>query len=202
MEVKFYGAEWSREHPTHWLISTQVVPRVAACAELPKRATSRTRYPSRTAEIRRAECGARRPSKQTGYPRRAEAKTEEKRKKVGSSVKNALGVDLAALREAPSVSTTEENVDVPVSEAALRLIHSKKLDWLLRHLIARVALKRNGVLEGGKPLSLIPKYLSKAQLGDPRSTRTSLDYPLWCAEQDVAAQEPDGDGAVEETEDM
>ena len=53
-----------------------------------------------------------------------------------------------------------------------------------------------------KQLSLIPKYLSKAQLGDPRSTRTSLDFPLWCAEQDVAAQEPDGDGAVEETEDM
>ena len=51
-------------------------------------------------------------------------------------------------------------------------------------------------------LALVPKYLSKAQLGDPRSTRTSLDFPLWCAEQDVAAQEPDGDGAVEETGDM
>ena len=56
------------------------------------------------------------------------------------------------------------------------------------------------MLGGGKPLALVPKYLSKAQLADPRSTRTSLDYPLWCAEQDVAAQEPDGDGAVEETE--
>ena len=86
--------------------------------------------------------------------------------------------------------------------AALRRAHAAKLDWLLRHLIARVALKKGGVLGGGKQLSLIPKYLSKAQLADPRSTRTSLDYPLWCAEQDVAAQEPDGDGAVEETEDM
>ena len=66
----------------------------------------------------------------------------------------------------------------------------------------RVALKKGGVLGGGKQLSLIPKYLSKAQLADPRSTRTSLDYPLWCAEQDVAAQDPDADGAVEETEDM
>ena len=112
-------------------------------------------------------------------------------------------MDLAALREAPSVSTTEDDVDVPVDPSAVRRAHAAKLDWLLRHLIARVALKRNGVLEGGgKPLSLVPKYLSKAQLGDPRSTRTSLDYPLWCAEQDVAAQEPDGDGAVEETEDM
>ena len=68
--------------------------------------------------------------------------------------------------------------------------------------VRRVALKKGGVLGGGKQLSLIPKYLSKAQLADPRSTRTSLDFPLWCAEQDVAAQEPDGDGAVEETEDM
>ena len=130
------------------------------------------------------------------------AKPKKKGKKAGSSVKTALGVDLAALREAPSVTSVENDVDVPVSESQLRRAHSQKLDWLLRHLIARVALKRNGVLGGGKPLSLIPKYLSKAQLGDPRSTRTSLDYPLWCAEQDVAAQEPDGDGAVEETEDM
>ena len=68
--------------------------------------------------------------------------------------------------------------------------------------VRRVALKKGGVLGGGKQLSLIPKYLSKAQLADPRSTRTSLDFPLWCAEQDVAAQEPDGDGAVEEKEDM
>ena len=37
---------------------------------------------------------------------------------------------------------------VPVSEAALRRAHAAKLDWLLRHLIARVALKRNGVLLG------------------------------------------------------
>ena len=118
-------------------------------------------------------------------------------------MKSALGVDLAALREAPSVVSTEAgDIDKPVSEAALRRAHAAKLDWLLRHLIARVALKRNGVLGGGKPLALVPKYLSKAQLSDPRSTRTSLDYPLWCAEQDVAAQEPDGDGAVEETEDM
>ena len=100
------------------------------------------------------------------------------------------------------IQSTEEDVDVPVDPSAVRRAHAAKLDWLLRHLIARVALKRNGVLEGGKPLSLIPKYLSKAQLGDPRSTRTSLDYPLWCAEQDVAAQEPDADGAVEETVDM
>ena len=121
---------------------------------------------------------------------------------ISTQVKTALGVDLAALREAPSVASVDGNVDVPVSEATLRKNHAAKLDWLLRHLIARVALKRNGVLEGGKPLSLIPKYLSKAQLGDPRSTRTSLDYPLWCAEQDVAAQDPDADGAVEETEDM
>ena len=117
-------------------------------------------------------------------------------------MKTALGVDLAALREAPSVTSVENDVDVPVDPAAVRRAHAAKLDWLLRHLIARVALKRNGVLEGGKPLSLIPKYLTKAQLGDPRSTRTSLDYPLWCAEQDVAAQEPDADGAVEETGDM
>ena len=131
------------------------------------------------------------------------SKPKKKGKKAGSSVKNALGVDLAALREAPSVSTIEgDDADVPVSEAALRRAHAAKLDWLLRHLIARVALKRNGVLAGGKPLSLIPKYLSKAQLTDPKSTRTSLDYPLWCAEQDVAAQDPDADGAVEETEDM
>ena len=34
------------------------------------------------------------------------AKPKKKGKKAGSSVKNALGVDLAALREAPSVSTT------------------------------------------------------------------------------------------------
>ena len=117
-------------------------------------------------------------------------------------MKSALGVDLAALAAAPSISTEGGSVDVPVSEATLRRAHAAKLDWLLRHLIARVALKRNGVLGGGKPLSLIPKYLSKAQLGDPRSTRISLDYPLWCAEQDVAAQDPDADGAVEETEDM
>jgi hypothetical protein len=126
----------------------------------------------------------------------------KKGKKAGSSVKSALGVDLAALREAPSVTSVENDADVPVDPVAVRRAHAAKLDWLLRHLIARVALKRNGVLEGGKPLSLIPKYLSEAQLGDPRSTRTSLDYPLWCAEQDVAAQEPDGDGAVEEREDM
>ena len=117
-------------------------------------------------------------------------------------MKSALGVDLAALREAPSVTTVEDDVDVPVDPVAVRRAHAAKLDWLLRHLIARVALKRNGVLEGGKPLSLIPKYLTKAQLGDPRSTRTSLDFPLRCAEQDVAAQDPDADGAVEETEDM
>ena len=131
------------------------------------------------------------------------AKPKKKGKKAGSSVKTALGVDLAALREAPSVNTIEgDDADVPVDPVAVRRAHAAKLDWLLRHVVARVALKRNGVLEGGKPLALVPKYLSKAQLGDPRSTRTSLDFPLWCAEQDVAAQEPDGDGAVEETEDM
>ena len=47
------------------------------------------------------------------------AKPKKKGKKAGSSVKTALGVDLAALREAPSVSV-EDDVDVPVSEAALR----------------------------------------------------------------------------------
>ena len=129
------------------------------------------------------------------------AKPKKKGKKVGSSVKTALGVDLAALREAPAVAVEDEE-PVPVSEAALRKMHAAKLDWLLRHILARVALKRNAVLGGGKPLALVPKYLSKAQLGDPRLTRTSLDFPLWCAEQEISAQEPDGDGAVEETEDM
>ena len=130
------------------------------------------------------------------------ARPKKKGKKAGSSVKTALGVDIAALAAVPADVMEAADVDVPVSEAALRRAHAAKLDWLLRHLIARVALKRNGVLAGGKPLALVPKYLSKAQLGDPRSTRTSLDYPLWCAEQDVAAQDPDADGAVEETEDM
>ena len=177
----------------------------AACAELPGACDfSHPLSIEDALEIRRAEM-RREAAEQARAAILAEqeaAKPKKKGKKAGSSVKTALGVDLAALREAPSVSTTEENVDVPVSEAALRLIHSKKLDWLLRHVIARVALKRNGVLGGGKPLSLVPKYLSKKQLTDPKSTRTSLDYPLWCAEQDVAALEPDGDGAVEETEDM
>ncbi len=127
----------------------------------------------------------------------------KKGKKAGSSVKSALGVDLAALAAVPADVMEAADVDVPVSESQLRRAHAAKLDWLLRHLIARVALKRNGVLlGGGKPLALVPKYLSKKQLTDPKSTRTSLDFPLWCAEQDVAAQEPDGDGAVEETEDM
>ena len=176
----------------------------AACAELPGACDFSHPLSSEDAlEIRRAEM-RREAAEQARAAILAEqeaAKPKKKGKKAGSSVKTALGVDLAALREAPAV-TVEEDVDVPVSEAALRKAHAAKLDWLLRHLIARIALKRNGVLEGGKPLSLIPKYLSKAQLGDPRSTRTSLDYPLWCAEQDVAAQDPDADGAVEETEDM
>ena len=42
-----------------------------------------------------------------------------------------------------------------------------------------MALKREkGELPalGGKPLSLVPKYLSKAQLDDPRSRRTADDF--------------------------
>ena len=178
----------------------------AACAELPGACDfSHPLSIEDALEIRRAEM-RREAAEQARAAILAEqeaAKPKKKGKKAGSSVKSALGVDLAALAAAPSVSTTEDDVDVPVDPSAVRRAHAAKLDWLLRHLIARVALKRNGVLAGGgKPLSLIPKYLSKAQLGDPRSTRTSLDFPLWCAEQDVAAQEPDGDGAVEETEDM
>ena len=177
----------------------------AACAELPGACDfSHPLSIEDALEIRRAEM-RREAAEQARAAILAEqeaAKPKNKGKKAGSSVKTALGVDLAALRDAPSVVTEADDDDVPVSDAVLRRIHSKKLDWLLRHLIARVALKRNGVLGGGKQLSLVPKYLSKAQLGDPRSTRTSLDFPLWCAEQDVAAQDPDADGAVEETEDM
>jgi hypothetical protein len=177
----------------------------AACAELPGACDfSHPLSIEDALEIRRAEMRreAAEQARAAILAEQEKAKPKKKGKKVGSSVKTALGVDLAALREAPSVAVEDEE-PVPVSEAALRRAHAAKLDWLLRHLIARVALKRNGVLlGGGKPLALVPKYLSKAQLGDPRSTRTSLDYPLWCAEQDVAAQEPDGDGAVEETEDM
>ena len=177
----------------------------AACAELPGACDfSHPLSIEDALEIRRAEM-RREAAEQARAAILAEqeaAKPKKKGKKAGSSVKTALGVDLAALREAPSVTSVENDVDVPVDPAAVRRAHAAKLDWLLRHLIARVALKRNGVLEGGKPLSLLPKYLSKAQLGDPRSTRTSLDYPLWCAEQDVAGQDPDADGAVEETEDM
>ena len=177
----------------------------AACAELPGACDfSHPLSIEDALEIRRAEMRreAAEQARQAILAEQEAAKPKKKGKKAGSSVKTALGVDLAALREAPSVVSTEADVDVPVDPSAVRRAHAAKLDWLLRHLIARVALKRNGVLEGGKPLSLIPKYLSKAQLGDPRSTRTSLDYPLWCAEQDVAAQDPDADGAVEETEDM
>ena len=178
----------------------------AACAELPGACDfSHPLSIEDALEIRRAEM-RREAAEQARAAILAEqeaAKPKKKGKKAGSSVKSALGVDLAALREAPAVTMEADEEDKLVSEAALRLIHSKKLDWLLRHVIARVALKRNGVLlGGGKPLSLVPKYLSKKQLTDPKSTRTSLDFPLWCAEQDVAAQEPDGDGAVEETEDM
>ena len=177
----------------------------AACAELPGACDfSHPLSIEDALEIRRAEM-RREAAEQARAAILAEqeaSKPKKKGKKAGSSVKTALGVDLAALREAPAVAVEDEE-PVPVSEAALRRAHASKLDWLLRHLIARVALKRNGVLlGGGKPLALVPKYLSKAQLSDPRSTRTSLDFPLWCAEQDVAAQEPDGDGAVEETEDM
>ena len=176
----------------------------AACAELPGACDfSHPLSIEDALEIRRAEM-RREAAEQARAAILAEqeaAKPKKKGKKVGSSVKTALGVDLAALREAPAVAVEDEE-PVPVSEAALRRAHAAKLDWLLRHLIARVALKRNGVLAGGKPLALVPKYLSKAQLADPRSTRTSLDFPLWCAEQDVAAQDPDADGAVEETEDM
>ena len=177
----------------------------AACAELPGACDfSHPLSIEDALEIRRAEM-RREAAEQARAAILAEqeaAKPKKKGKKAGSSVKTALGVDLAALREAPSVVSTEEDVDVPVDPVAVRRAHAAKLDWLLRHLIARVALKRNGVLGGGKSLSLVPKYLSKKQLTDPKSTRTSLDYPLWCAEQDVAAQDPDADGAVEETGDM
>ena len=177
----------------------------AACAELPGACDfSHPLSIEDALEIRRAEM-RREAAEQARAAILAEqeaAKPKKKGKKVGSSVKSALGVDLAALREAPSVTSVENDVDVPVDPVAARRPHTAKLDWLLRHVIARVALKRNGVLGGGKPLSLVPKYLSKKQLTDPKSTRTSLDYPLWCAEQDVAAQEPDADGAVEETGDM
>ncbi len=177
----------------------------AACAELPGACDfSHPLSIEDALEIRRAEMRreAAEQARQAILAEQEAAKPKKKGKKAGSSVKTALGVDLAALAAAPSVSTTEADVDVPVSESQLRRAHAAKLDWLLRHLIARVALKRNGVLAGGKPLALVPKYLTKKQLTDPKSTRTSLDYPLWCAEQDVAAQEPDGDGAVEETEDI
>ena len=178
----------------------------AACAELPGACVfSHPLSIEDALEIRRAEM-RREAAEQARAAIIAEqeaSKPKKKGKKAGSSVKTALGVDLAALREAPSVTSVENDIDVPIDPAAVRRAHAAKLDWLLRHVIARVALKRNGVLlGGGKPLALVPKYLSKAQLADPRSTRTSLDFPLWCAEQDVAAQEPDGDGAVEETEDM
>ena len=177
----------------------------AACAELPGACDfSHPLSIEDALEIRRAEMRreAAEQARQAILAEQEAAKPKKKGKKAGSSVKTALGVDLAALAAAPSVSTTEDDVDVPVDPSAVRRAHAAKLDWLLRHLIARVALKRNGVLGGGKQLSLVPKYLSKKQLTDPKSTRTSLDFPLWCAEQDVAAQEPDGDGAVEETEDM
>ena len=177
----------------------------AACAELP--GACDFSHPLKIEDVLETQRAEKRreaaeQARQAILAEQEAAKPKKKGKKVGSSVKSALGVDLAALREAPSVTSVENDVDVPVDPVAVRRAHAAKLDWLLRHLIARVALKRNGVLEGGKPLSLLPKYLSKAQLGDPRSTRTSLDYPLWCAEQDVAAQEPDADGAVEETGDM
>ena len=177
----------------------------AACAELP--GACDFSHPLKIEDVLETQRAEKRreaaeQARQAILAKQEAAKPKKKGKKAGSSVKTALGVDLAALAAAPSVSTTEDDVDVPVDPVAVRRAHAAKLDWLLRHLIARVALKRNGVLGGGKPLSLIPKYLSKAQLGDPRSTRTSLDYPLWCAEQDVAAQDPDADGAVEETEDM
>ena len=179
----------------------------AACAELPGACDfSHPLSIEDALEIRRAE-KRREAAEQARAAILAEqqkAAPKKKAKKVGSTVKTALGVDIAALAAAEHVEADDvEKVSLPVSEATLRRIHSKKLDRLLRHVIARVALKRNGVLlGGGKPLALVPKYLSKAQLGDPRSTRTSLDFPLWCAEQDVAAQDPDADGAVEETEDM
>ena len=178
----------------------------AACAELP--GACDFSHPLKIEDVLETQRAEKRreaaeQARQAILAEQEAAKPKKKGKKVGSSVKNALGVDLAALREAPSVSITEEDVDVPVDPAAVRRAHAAKLDWLLRHVIARVALKRNGVLDGGgKPLALVPKYLSKKQLTDPKSTRTSLDYPLWCAEQDVAAQDPDADGAVEETGDM
>ena len=178
----------------------------AACAELPGACDfSHPLSIEDALEIRRAEMRreAAEQARAAILAEQQKAAPKKKGKKAGSSVKTALGVDIAALAAVPADVMEAADVDVPVSEATLRKMHASKLDWLLRHLIARVALKRNGVWEGGgKPLSLIPKYLSKAQLGDPRSTRTSLDYPLWCAEQDVAAQEPDADGAVEETGDM
>ena len=178
----------------------------AACAELPGACDfSHPLSIEDALEIRRAEMRreAAEQARQAILAEQQKAAPKKKAKKVGSTVKTALGVDIAALAAAEQVEADDvEKATLPVSEATLRRIHSKKLDWLLRHVIARVALKRNGVLEGGKPLSLIPKYLSKKQLTDPKSTRTSLDFPLWCAEQDVAAQDPDADGAVEETEDM
>ena len=178
----------------------------AACAELPGACDfSHPLSIEDALEIRRAEMRreAAEQARQAILAEQQKAAPKKKAKKVGSTVKTALGVDIAALAAAEHVEADDvEKVSLPVSEATLRRIHSKKLDWFLRHVIARVALKKGGVLGGGKQLSLIPKYLSKAQLGDPRSTRTSLDYPLWCAEQDVAAQDPDADGAVEETEDM
>ena len=132
----------------------------AACAELPGACDfSHPLSIEDALEIRRAEM-RREAAEQARAAILAEqeaAKPKKKGKKAGSSVKSALGVDLAALREAPSVVSTEaDDGDVPVSESQLRRAHSQKLDWLLRHLIARVALKRNGVLlGGGKPLALV-----------------------------------------------
>ena len=101
------------------------------------------------------------------------------------TVSKAFGVDLAAARAAAPEPVEAEDAAAAASPGTdARQSHARKLDWLLRHLIARVALKRNGVLAGGTPLALVPKYLTRAQLTDPRCTRTSLDFPLWRAEQE------------------
>ncbi|KAH8096475.1 hypothetical protein JL720_3847 [Aureococcus anophagefferens] len=86
---------------------------------------------------------------------------------TASSSKASKARSLLSLNEPPSDK----------KRARARLL-ARKLDYLLRYLLCRAALKlEGGALPGPKPLCLVPKYLSKAQLDDPKSRATWAPPP-------------------------
>ena len=104
----------------------------AACAELP--GACDFSHPLKIEDVLETQRAEKRreaaeQARQAILAEQEKAAPKKKGKKVGSSVKTALGVDLAALREAPAVAVEDEE-PVPVSEAALRRPHAAKLDWL------------------------------------------------------------------------